>query len=206
MATATAVQPASSWTPPFPVYRFTVEQYHRMIEEGVFSPDDRVELLEGWVVEKMPHKPPHDGTVGRINRRLMRLLPDEWLVRVQSAITLRISEPEPDLAVVRGPEDTYFERHPHPQDIALLIEVADSSLLDDRRGKGPVYARARIGVYWIVNIKDSRIEVYTEPIAGKSPRYRRQQDFARGLSVPLILADKEFTQIAVDDLLPPASK
>jgi Uma2 family endonuclease len=184
------------------VYRFTVAQYHRMIEEGVFPADDRVELLEGWVVKKMPHNPPHDGTVGRINRRLLRILPDEWLLRVQSAITLRTSEPEPDFAFVRGPEETYFKRHPGPQDIALLIEVADSSLLDDRRQKGPIYARARIPRVWIVDINDACIEVYTRPTAGKFPRYRLKEEYGRAWSVPLILGGDELAQVPVRDLLP----
>jgi Uma2 family endonuclease len=184
---------------------FTVEQYHRMIAEGLLTADDRVELLEGWIIDKMPHNPPHDGTVGRINRRVVRILPEEWLLRVQSAITLGASEPEPDLAIVRGPEDVYFQRHPGPRDIALLIEVADSSLLEDRRDKGLIYARARIPVYWIVNIRDSCIEVYTLPTAGRAPRYRQQRDFRRGESLPLILNGQKVAQIAVDELLPPAA-
>ncbi len=154
------------------MYRFTVDQYQRMIESGVLKADDRVELVAGYLVEKVPHNPLHDGTVGRINRRLMRLLPEEWLLRVQSAIVVRDSQPEPDLAIVRGPEETYFTRHPGAQDIALLIEVADSSLLDDRREKGLIYARARIAPYWIVNVNERCIEAYSQPIAGRSPRYR----------------------------------
>src|SRR5690242_8549294 len=113
---------------PPPLYRFTVKQYQRMIETGVLTENDRVELLEGWIVDKMPHNPPHDGTINRINRRLLPLLPEGWLLRVQSAITLTRSEPEPDLAIVRGPEEIYFKRHPMPRDIALLIEVADTTL------------------------------------------------------------------------------
>jgi Uma2 family endonuclease len=208
MATAVATQakPAAARPSAYQPYRFTVKQYHRMIETRVLTADDRVELLEGWVIEKMPHNPRHDGTVGRINRRLLRLLPEDWLLRIQCAITLRGSEPEPDLAIVRGPEETYFERHPCPQDIALLIEVADSSLLDDRRGKGVVYARARIGVYWIVNIKDSRVEVYTQPVTGKSPRYREQEDFGRDQSIPLILGGKELARLPGQELLPPSAK
>src|SRR5947209_138960 len=122
-----------------PLYRFTVEQYHRMIEAGVFNGSERVELLEGWVIAKVVHNPPHDGTVTRIYRRLMRVLSEEWLVRVQCAITTRDSEPEPDLAVVRGPEEVYFSRHPTPQDIALLIEVAEATLDQDRREKSRLY-------------------------------------------------------------------
>jgi Uma2 family endonuclease len=205
MATVTTAPPEQVSPPASLLHRFTVEQYHRLIDNGVLTTEDRVELLEGWIVDKMPHNPPHDGTVSRINRRILRLLPENWLLRVQAAITLAVSEPEPDLAVVRGPEDVYFERHPGPRDIALLIEVADSSLLEDRRDKGLIYARARIPVYWIVNLRDSCIEVYTQPTAGRAPRYRRQHDFRRGESVPLILDGKEVAQIAVKELLPPTA-
>src|SRR5581483_6624782 len=106
-----------------------------------------------------------------------RFLPVEWGLHVQAAITLRDSEPEPDLTVVRGPEETYFTRHPGPRDIGLLIEVADSTLLNDRREKGPLHARFRIPVYWIVNINDRCIEVYSEPIGGKTARYRQRRDY-----------------------------
>src|SRR5438128_3370052 len=98
--------------PPFPVRRFTVDEYHRMIQAGVLTENDRVELLEGWIVPKMPHNPPHDGTISLVLRRLCTSLPDDWIVRAQSAITLPDSETEPDLAVVRGPESRYLSRHP----------------------------------------------------------------------------------------------
>jgi Uma2 family endonuclease len=177
-----------------------------MIEEGILGPDDRVELLAGYLVEKMPHNPPHDGTVGRIMLRLVRLLPAEWLLRVQSAIVLRRSQPEPDLAIVRGPEETYFERHPVPRDIALLIEVADSSLLADRREKGPIYAHARIPGYWIVNVNDRCIEAYSKPVSGNAPRFRHQQNYTEQQSIPLILGGSEAAQVPVHDLLPSPSR
>jgi Uma2 family endonuclease len=205
MMTAVATQPksATAGAPALQAHRFTVRQYHRMIETGILTANDRVELLEGWIVDKMPHNPPHDGTVGRINRRLLRLLPDEWLLRVQSAITLGDSEPEPDLTVVRGPEETYFTRHPRPRDIGVLIEVADSTLLTDRRKKGSLYARFRIPIYWIVNINDECIEVYTQPIGGKSSRYRLRADYPSDQTAPLILGGAEVARIPVHDLLPP---
>jgi hypothetical protein len=188
--------------PPIQLYRFTVKQYQRLIEIGVLTEDDRVELLEGWIVDKMPHNPPHDGTINRINRRLMRILPDDWLLRVQSAIKLARSEPEPDLAVVRGPEDTYFRRHPVPRDIALLLEVADTTLLSDREYKGKIYAQARILQYWVVFLIESKIEVYTQPKGGRSPVYRQRRDYGPAESVPLVIGNRELAQIPVSDLLP----
>src|SRR5262249_47133779 len=93
---------------PYPVWRFSVRGYHGMIQAGILTEDDQVELLEGWIVPKMPHKPPHDGTIQLANKRIGRRLPPGWDIRVQSAVTTSDSEPEPDLAVVRGDESTYL--------------------------------------------------------------------------------------------------
>jgi len=185
-----------------PVYRFSVEQYHKMLEAGVLTENDSVELLEGWVVSKMPHNPRHDGTVSRVDRRLRRDVSEDWVIRIQSAITTDESEPEPDIAVVEGPEETYFERHPSPQDIELLIEVADTSLAEDQMFKGPLYARAQIRVYWIVNLIDRQVEVHTNPKAGKNPGYRRRRVYGVDDSVPLVLAGKIVCSIPVRELLP----
>src|SRR5262245_9181249 len=93
--------------PPAPLRRFTVEEYHRMIETGVFGPDDRVELLNGWIIHMSPHNPPHDTSVGLTADALKARLPDGWIVRVQASLTLSESEPEPDIAVVRGDRRRY---------------------------------------------------------------------------------------------------
>ncbi len=198
-----AAQPVQAPTAAPDLYRFTVEQYHGMIEKGILTENDRVELLEGRIVCKMPHNPPHDGTIVRINRRLTRVLSEDWWVRVQCAIATPDSAPEPDLAIVRGPEEVYFTRQPTPQDVALLIEVADSTLARDRGEKRRLYARARISAYWIVNIPDAQVEVYTQPRAGRSPAYRQERIYRGDEVVPLILDGKEVAQFAVRDLLPP---
>src|SRR4051812_8054697 len=92
--------------------RFSVDEYHRMIETGILDDTDKVELLNGYVVFKMPRNPPHDSTLQRVQKRLFRLLPPGWDVRIQSAVTLAASEPEPDIALVRGDESRYVARHP----------------------------------------------------------------------------------------------
>jgi Uma2 family endonuclease len=194
------MEAAPPWSPAF--YRFTVKQYHRLIETGILTDNDRVELLEGWIVDKMPHNPPHNISITRINRRLLPLLPEKWLLQVQCAVTLRHSEPEPDFAILRGPEEAYFHRKPVPRDVALLMEVADSSLLEDRRYKSHVYAQVRIPEYWIINLVEARVEVYTQPRAGKSPGYRHRRDYGIDESVPLILEGQEIAKIPVRDLLP----
>lgn len=203
MATAILTRQAAKPATTRPLHRFSVAEYHRMIQMGFLTEDHRVELLEGVIVDKMPHNPPHDGTITRIQRQLARQLSEDWLIRVQCAITTRHSEPEPDLAVVKNLEDVYFTRHPGPQDIALLIEVSDSTLEDDRQDKGQIYARARIPVYWIVNLNDRQVEVYTEPKGGKEPAYRRRTVHDLDATVPLVLEGEQIAQIAARDLLPP---
>jgi Uma2 family endonuclease len=202
MAPATLVQSAAKPSTTRLLHRFSVAEYHRMIRMGILMENHRVELLEGMIVEKMPHNPPHDYTITRIQRRLARYLSEDWILCVQCAITTRRSEPEPDLAVVRNLEAVYFTRHPGPRDIALLIEVADSTLADDRQDKGLIYARARIPIYWIVNLNDRHIEVFTEPKGGKEPTYRRRTDYGTDARVPLVLDGEQVGQIPVSELLP----
>src|SRR5438128_1194075 len=131
--------------------RFSVAEYHRLIQTGILTEDDNLELLEGYLVCKMSRNPPHDATIQKATKRLFRVLPAGWDLRIQSAVTLPDSEPEPDFAVVRGDETAYRAHHPGPPDVGLVIEVADSTLPGDRDDKGRIYARAGIPTYWIVN-------------------------------------------------------
>lgn len=189
--------------PPYPVCKLTVDTYHRMIETGLLTEDDAVELLEGWIVPKMPRNPRHDGTVQRANRTLGRLLPAGWEVRIQSAITTGDSEPEPDLAVAREDPQSYLSRHPGADDLALVVEVADSSLDHDRNDKGRAYARAAISCYWILNLVDRQIEVYTNPTGNvASPNYGQQDIYDIHAAVPFIVDGQERGPVPVRDLLP----
>jgi Uma2 family endonuclease len=183
-------------------HRFTVDQYHRMIETGVLAKNDRVELLEGCIVPKMTHNPPHDCAVSLIQSSFYPCLPKNWILRIQSAITVNESEPEPDVVVSKGPARRYITAHPSPRDIGLLVEVSESSLEQDREEKGRIYARARIPIYWIVNRIDSIVEVYTKPSGRKSPAYLEREDYCPGDRIPLILDEKRIAWIAVADLLP----
>ncbi len=189
--------------PPWPVRRWTVAEYHQMIQAGILTEEDRVELIEGWIVPKMPHNPPHDGAVDNARQRIERLLPAGWQTRVQSAITLADSEPEPDVVVVPGPASRYYARHPEPHEIAVAIEVADSSLARDRGDKCRAYARAAIACYWIINLVHRQVEVYTDPTGpAAAPTYRRRIDYGLADSVPLVVAGQQVALIAVTDLLP----
>lgn len=188
--------------PPFPVRRFTVEEYRRLGESGVLGEDDRVELLEGWIVPKMIHNPPHDAAVELAQAALQARLPAGWRLRIQSAIAMPDSEPEPDLAVVRGSIRDHARRHPEPHEIALVVEVAASSLPLDR-AKGRLYARVGVPMYWIINLAEGRVEVYAEPTGpASSPAYGRQSVFAAGDLVPVTIAGQEAAGVPVADLLP----
>jgi Uma2 family endonuclease len=205
MATAAALTRTPATVPeppPVPVRRFTVAEFHKLLNAGILGPEERIELFEGWLVEKERMNPPHASTVYRLQTRLMRLLSDDWICRVQLPVTLPTSEPQPDFAVVRGPDTRYDHAHPKPKDVALLIEVAESTLEFDRKGKLEVYARNRIPVYWIVNLIDGRVEVFTQPRGGKAPTFQRHEHFNRGASVPVVLDGVEIGRIAVNDFIP----
>ena len=183
-------------------YYLTVDQYHRMAECGILNEEDRVELLGGQLVPKMPQNPPHAGSVLLAQTKLLSHLPPDWVLRVQSSITLADSEPEPDLVVARGRMRKYVRRHPGARDIGLVVEIADASLDMDRQVKGVLYAQGRIPAYWIINLCDAAIEVYTLPRAGKAPSYRQMQEYGKGGKVPLVLDDTLVVELPVRDLLP----
>jgi Uma2 family endonuclease len=183
--------------------RFSVAEYHRLIELGMLTEDDNLELLEGYLVHKMSRNPPHDATIQKGMKRWLRLLPAGWDLRVQSAITLTDSEPEPDFAIVRGDENTYLTRHPSAADIGLVVEVSDSTLPGDRDDKGRIYAGAAIPCYWIVNLTDWQVEVYTLPSGpAPVPKFAQRVDYRPGDSVSLVLGGTAQVQVAVQDLLP----
>jgi Uma2 family endonuclease len=183
--------------------RLTVAEYHTMHDAGILMEGERVELIDGYLVEKPMRNPPHDGAVTRITNRLPRRIPAGWVPRVQSAVTFTGSEPEPDAAIVRGDDTSYDARHPDPGDFGIIIEVSDSSLLFDRRVKGRMYAEVNIPVYWIVNVVDRQVEVYTGPDPAANPAvYRNRTDYRPGDTVPLVLDGQPAGGIPVDDLLP----
>jgi Uma2 family endonuclease len=141
----------------------SVEEYHRMIEVGIFDEDEHVELLEGVIVTMTPQSPAHAHCIRWLNRHLTRTLPDEYVVGVQLPLTLgRRSEPEPDIAVVKA---AAAFRDRHPETAVLVIEVARESLRQDRKVKGALYARFGVPEYWIVNLEDRVVEVFSDPDA-----------------------------------------
>jgi Uma2 family endonuclease len=201
--TPPTVPPLPSAVPDEPIYRLSVEQYHRMIESGIIDEDDPVELLEGWLVQKMGKNPPHSFSTRQLRRALERVTPAGWYVDSQEPVTGDNSEPEPDARVVRGDPRDYLQRHPGPAETPLVAEVADSSLGRDRGVKKRIYARAGILVYWIVNLVDKQIEVYTDPTGpAEKPEYRQRQDYQPGDEVPVVIDGREVGRLAVSEVLP----
>jgi Uma2 family endonuclease len=184
------------------IARFSVARYQKMIEVGILTAEDKVELLENYVVLKMPRNPPHDGTIDLFKAALPAHVPAGWILRIQQTVVLSDSQPEPDLALVRGSCRTYLTRHPGPADVGLLVEVADSSLLRDQRDKARIYARGGIPCYWIANLVDQRIEVHAQPSGPPHLTYGSFQTYQPGDAVPLVLDGAPVGTIPVADLLP----
>ena len=182
-----------------PVWKFSVERYHAMIEHGILGPDDRLELLEGLLVEKISKNPPHCIANVRVRRALEAIVRAGWDVAEQRPITLARSEPEPDVAVIRGDAEDYASRHPGGSDIAMVIEISDASLERDRAWKKKIYAAAGIPCYWILNLVHRRLEAYREPQNGE---YRRMEIYLPDDAVPVLLDGAEIGTIPVSTLLP----
>lgn len=187
-----------------PLYRLSVRQYHDMLRQGILPDNDKVELIEGVLVQKMGRNPPHRFASQALRDLLPRLLPSGWFVDDQEEIITADSAAEPDIGIFRGTRRSFAEqgRHPGPEDTALVMEVSDTTLAYDASTKKRVYARARIPEYWIVNLVDRRIEVYTEPSGpGEEPTYQHRQDYGSGATGPLRLDGCEVGHIAGDDLI-----
>lgn len=144
--------------------RFTTHEYEQIIAAGVIGEDDRLELLEGEIVEMSPIGPSHSSCVVRLTRLLYKLDESGVVIRVQDPIHLdEYSQPQPDISVVQQRDDLYASGHPEPEDILLLIEVAESSLSYDRDTKLALYARADIPEVWIVALLPQTVEIFRSP-------------------------------------------
>jgi Uma2 family endonuclease len=144
---------------------WTVEEYHRMIEAGILTTDNQVELLNGQIVRMAPQNPPHASTTQQSDASLQSRFAGRAIVRVQLPITLSTSssEPEPDIAIVKADPKRYSDRHPGAADILLLIEIADSTLERDLTEKALIYAQAGIGEYWVLDLVSRQAYVFREP-------------------------------------------
>jgi Uma2 family endonuclease len=205
MTTTTVESPVvlTPTIPPEPVLPLSVEQYHGMAQAGILENGAPFELLEGWLVKKMTKDPPHTLSLGCTFDLLSALVGPGWHVRKEDPVTTNDSEPEPDVSVVRGRRRDYADRHPGPTEAALLIEVADASLDRDRGWKKRLYAAACIPVYWIVNLVDRQVEVFTGPSGPcHRPDYAATTVYRLGQFVPVVLDGQSRGQIAVDEIMP----
>jgi Uma2 family endonuclease len=158
--------------------RFAVEEYHRMAEAGILTEDDRVELIEGEIVEMAPIGSRHAACVKRLNRLFSQRVGERAIVDVQNPIRLgQHSEPQPDLSLLRPRQDFYASAHPGPQDVLLVIEVAETSADYDRQVKAPLYARAGVPELWLVDLQGQALEVFRSPTAAG---YQETQRLSRG--------------------------
>jgi Uma2 family endonuclease len=189
MASRPAVAPTA--------HRFTRDEYYRMAEAGLFA-DERVELLDGEIITMSPKLTLHTFTVNRLMYALIAQLGTVALVRVQDPIVLNNwSESEPDIAVCQPDPDNYKQAHPRADQVLLVIEVAETSLLYDRTRKARAYAASAMPEYWIVNLVDRQVEVLTHPDVVRES-YRQQRLAFAGDALTLLGGNL----VAVSDILP----
>lgn len=194
-----------------PLVQLNLDQYHEMIRDGILPEGSPIELIDGFLIHKdrgtkdskpMGHGPRHALVVKQLQQLLSRIAnAGRWHLSVQLPVTLtNISEPEPDLAVIRGRPADYATRHPGPGDILLLVEVADTSLTYDRTTKLKLYASVGVPRYWIVNLSDNVVEVFEEPRPAEN-RYVRQDVLGRNSQLVLQLPDEEAVELSVSEIL-----
>jgi Uma2 family endonuclease len=178
--------------------RFTIDEYERMAETGILDEDERVELIEGEIVEMSPIGPPHASMVARMTAVLVPRLAGRAILWSQSSLLLRAQTSyfQPDLILLRPRNDYYRSANPEPRDALLVIEVMDSSVYRDRRVKLPLYARACVAEVWLVDVSTDTVEIWRDPVGR---RYRSARVAARGEQIaPLAFPD---LPLAVTDLL-----
>ncbi len=147
---------------------FTVQDYHKMRDADILTSEDRVELINGEIIPMSPIKSKHASVVDFFNKKCMLALHSEAIIRVQNPVEINdLSELEPDVAIVKKHPNHYRFQHPKAEDVLLLIEVSDSTLAKDQTVKLALYANANIPEYWIINIPEQQVEVYTKPKKGK---------------------------------------
>lgn len=182
--------------------RLTIPQYHQMVAQGILEDNNQVEFLEGILVKKMTKNRAHSLATRRLRILLEGFVPAGFYVDSQEPTATSDSEPEPDAMVIRGQPDDYQLQQPAAAAVALIAEVADSSLQHDRVWKKRIYARAGIPVYWIVNLVDRQIEVFTLPSGDvEKPDYAQCQMFTPGQDFGVVLDGREIGRLVVKDLL-----
>ncbi|MGK7958660.1 MAG: Uma2 family endonuclease [Crocosphaera sp.] len=170
--------------------KFSVNEYHKMAETGILTPEDRVELIRGEIITMSPIGRKHAAAVNRLNYILCKKFPDKAIVSVQNSIRLdNYSEPQPDIVLLKPRSDFYESKIPESDDIYLLIEVSDSTIKYDQEIKLPLYAESNINEVWIINLNNTTLEVYRQP---QDKTYLEQQKNVKSIS-PLAFSDITLT-------------
>jgi Uma2 family endonuclease len=197
---ATTGSPAARprWIPSS-LYRMSLEKYESLIDSGFFSKRDDVHLISGYLVNRMPESPLHGAVCEVIRLALEAILLAAWHIRSEKGLRIpsQISVPRPDLVVVRGAPRDYLARYPEPADTAMVVEVSITSLDEDRAMAG-IYGAGGIPVYWLVNLVDRQVEVYSDP---GPDGYRTHEVLAPGHALHLVVGGVEIGEIAVSDIL-----
>lgn len=200
MSTLTTAPAPPIRIPAFALHRITVDEYERILAAGALEDPSGVELIDGYLVDKMGKNPEHSFSATTVHELLAGRLPAGWVARKEEPVRIpAFDEPEPDVSIVLGTNADFKHRVPEPADVALLVEVSDSSLSQDRGPKLSAYAAGGIPVYWIVSLVDRQIELYTGP---SQTGYRSRVNFKPGQHVPVTIGGQSLQPIAVDDILP----
>lgn len=181
------------------LHRLSLEEYHWLIENGFFNTDDNVELIEGVLREMSPKGTKHHAVLTNLRDQFSENNENEFMVRQEGPITLASSEsePEPDLVIAEYKQDYYMDGHPTPEDIFLVIEVAETSIEEDRTLKGPLYAVAGISEYWIINLQECQVEIHQNPVqnnGGDTGKYRTVEK----ADADSVLAPESFPNCEID--------
>ncbi len=190
------------------LYRIPLEVYLETAEIGLLGPPDKVEMLDGVLVKQMTKGHPHYTATMLVVEALKAIISKGWIVRPEGPVALssgpkgRPSVPEPDVTVARGAWRDYSSRNPTPEDTALVVEVADSSLRKDRKGLAR-YSWTNIPVVWIVNLNEQTVEVYSRPTGpGEFSKYQEMTTYGPDDEIPAVIDGHEVGKVAVKDFLP----
>src|SRR4051812_35636091 len=185
---------------PSSLYRMTLEKYESLIDWGFFGKRDDVHLINGYLVNRMPESPLHGAVCEAIRLAIEAILLAAWHTRSEKGLRIpsQVSVPRPDLVIVRGTPRDYLARYPEPADTALVVEVSCTSL-DEDRAMADIYAAGGIPVYWLVNLVDGQVEVYSDP---GPDGYRTHEVLASGHALHVVVHGVEIGEIAVADILP----
>jgi Uma2 family endonuclease len=203
MSTVTSTTPVATPAGPIPlrVHRITVDEYERIILSGALRDPNRIELVDGYMVEKMAKSPQHGYSTRKVLDALASMIGTDWTWRSEQPVRIPdFDEPEPDAALVRGTTEDYAHRIPGPQDVGLVVEVSLTTLDQDRVEKGTAYAHGGIPAYWIINLADRQVEVFSGP--GRNG-YHPPTVFKPGQSVPVVIDGRQIGEIDVNGILPP---